>query len=225
MMAKRAVVTGFTGYGGRGRNPAGEIAEILNGRSIADFEVVGRVLPVSFSRIRSDLSALVEYYQPSVLISLGLCPGEPVIRLERVGINIADFDFPDNDGAILIDTPIDPFGAPAALTSLPLRRIELNLLEAGIPARISSTAGTYLCNAALYTALTIAKGVPCIGFIHLPYVPQQVAEMLHPGLGRNRSEPVPSMELETMVRAVQIALQTSVAAITADPTAADRRSV
>jgi pyroglutamyl-peptidase len=226
MMINRAVVTGFTGYGGRGRNPAGEIAEVLNGRSIADCEVVGRVLPVSYGRLRSDLSALIEDYRPNVLISLGLCPGEPVIRLERIGINIADFDIPDNDGAILTDAPIDPFGAPAALASLPLRNIELNLLEAGIPARISSTAGTYLCNAALYTALTIGKGaVPCVGFIHLPYLPQQVAEMLHPRLGQNRSEPVPSMELETMVRAVEIALHTSVAAIEADRKPVQRLSI
>jgi pyroglutamyl-peptidase len=213
-MLDRAVITGFSGYGGRGRNPAGEIAEILDGRSIAGFAVVGRVLPVSYRRIRADLAALIEEYRPRILISLGLCPGEPVVRLERVGINIADFDIPDNDGEILSDTPIDPLGLPAALATLPLRNIEINLLEAGIPARISSTAGTYLCNAALYTALTIANGrVSHVGFIHLPYVPEQVAQMLHPARGQNRSEPVPSMELQTMVRAIEIALHTTAAAV------------
>jgi pyroglutamyl-peptidase len=226
LVAARALLTGFTGYGGRERNPAGEIAQILNGRSIAGFEVVGTVLPVSYSRLRTDLCTLIEDCRPSVLISLGLCPGEPVIRLERVGINIADFDIPDNDGAVLTDTPIDPSGVAAALASLPLRSIELNLLKAGIPARISSTAGTYLCNAALYTALTIANGiVPLVGFIHLPYVPQQVAEMLHPARGPNRSEPAPSMALETMVRAVEIALNTCVATITAEGEAAHRLSI
>jgi pyroglutamyl-peptidase len=212
-MRDRAVITGFTSYGGRARNPAGEIAQILDGRSVAGVAVVGRVLPVSYRRIRADLAALIEEHRPRILISLGLCPGEPVVRLERVGINIADFDMPDNDGEILSDTPIDPLGPSAALATLPLRNIEANLLEAGIPARISSTAGTYLCNAALYTALTIANGlVSHVGFIHLPYVREQVAQMLHPALGQNRSEPVPSMELQTMVQAIEIALHTTAAA-------------
>jgi pyroglutamyl-peptidase len=214
-----ALVTGFSGYGGKGRNPAGEIAAIFDGRSIAGFRVIGRVLPVSYRRLRADIAALLEEHRPRVLISLGLCPGEPMIRLERIAINVADFEIPDNDGAIVTDTPIDPLGLPAAMATLPLRDIESHLLQAGIPARISSTAGTFLCNAALYTALTLAKDtVSRVGFIHLPYVPEQVAEMLRPARGHDRyGSPqlgeVASMELSTMIRALEIALQVTAATI------------
>lgn len=219
MSARVALVTGFEPYGGRGRNPAGEVAARLDGSEVAGVRVVGRQLPVAFAALDAAVETMLAEVDPAVVVSLGLCPGEAVIRLERVGINLADFDIPDNDGAVLIDQPLDAMGAAARFATLPLRKIQSALLQAGIPARLSSSAGTYLCNKALYRFLTAleqrGRAVPC-GFIHLPYLPEQVAGMIAEmqaarSIERQRRPEIPSMGLELMLEAVRLALAVSLA--------------
>jgi pyroglutamyl-peptidase len=213
----RALVTGFEPYGGRGRNPAGEIAGRLDGMEIAGTRVVGRNLPVAFAPLAERIAAVLAEVDPAVVISLGLCPGEAVIRLERVAINLADFEIPDNDDVVMIDQPVDGGGAAARFATLPLRRIQSALLEAGIPARLSNSAGTYLCNQALYRFLgaieASGQAVPC-GFIHLPYMPEQVAGMIAEiqaarSIERDRRTDIASMSVETMTLAVRVALETT----------------
>ena len=217
-----ALVTGFEGYGGRGRNPAGETAMALNGRTIEGVKVVAQRLPVSFQKLAAGLTGAMDDVKPAIVISLGLWPGEPVIRLERIGINVADFEIADNEGTRLTDAPISGNGAAAALATLPNRAIRDALLEAGIPARISSTAGTFLCNATLYTTLTHAetkKRRPLTGFMHVPYLPEQVAELLKSvederKLEQHQRADTASMELETMVKALEIAIATAAKSLT-----------
>ena len=214
-----ALVTGFEPYGGRGRNPAGEVAARLDGSEIAGVRVVGRNLPVAFAALDEAVAATLAEVDPAVVISLGLCPGEPVIRLERVAINVADFEIPDNEGVVLVDRPLDAAGAAARFATLPLRRVQAALLQAGIPARLSSSAGTYLCNKALYRFLGAieesGRVVPC-GFIHLPYMPEQVAGMIAEmqaarSVQRHRRPDVASMSPELMTEAVRIALEVTLA--------------
>jgi pyroglutamyl-peptidase len=209
-----ALIAGFEPYGGRGRNPAGEIATRLDGSEVAGIRVVGRNLPVAVAMLDEIVPAMLAEVDPAVVICLGLCPNEAVIRLERVAINIADFDIPDNDGLVLVDQPIDAGNSAARFATLPLRRIQDAILQAGIPARLSNSAGTYLCNKALYRFLGAieqrGRAVPC-GFLHLPYVPEQVARMIAEmqaarSMERHRRPDIPSMSLELMVEAVCIAL-------------------
>jgi pyroglutamyl-peptidase len=221
-VSRSALVTGFEPYGGRGRNPAGEVAQHLDGSEVAGVRVVGRNLPVKFAALDEAVAATLAEVDPAAVISLGLCPGEAVIRLERVAINVADFEIPDNDGLVLIDRPLDAAGAAARFATLPLRRVQETLLAAGIPARLSNSAGTYLCNKALYRFLDAierrGKAVPC-GFIHLPYVPEQVAGMIAElqaarSIERNRRPDIPSMSLGLMVEAVRLALEVTLARAT-----------
>jgi pyroglutamyl-peptidase len=214
-----ALVTGFEPYGGRGRNPAGEVAARLDGMEIAGARVVGRNLPVAFAPLQEMIRAMLAEVDPAVVVGLGLCPGAAVIRLERVALNLADFEIPDNDGLVLIDQPLEAAGTAARLATLPLRRIQDALLEAGIPARLSNSAGTYLCNQALYQFLGAleqrGKAVPC-GFLHLPYLPEQVAGLIAEiqtarTIQRDRNTDLPSMALDTMVEAVRIALAVTLA--------------
>jgi pyroglutamyl-peptidase len=218
-MSRRALITGFEPYGGRGRNPAGEVAARLDGSEVAGVRVVGRSLPVSFTTLDEAVAAILAEVDPAVVISLGLCPGEAVIRLERVAINLADFEIPDNEGMVLVDRPLDTLDAAARFATLPLRKIQEALLRAGIPARLSSSAGTYICNKALYRFLGAIEqrgaAVPC-GFIHLPYLPEQVAGMIAEmqvarSIERHRRPDIPSMGLERMVEAVRIALAVTLA--------------
>jgi pyroglutamyl-peptidase len=142
---------------------------------------------------------------PSLMLLLGVAPGRTGLSVERTAVNLLDFHSPDNDGAQPVDVPIDA-GAPVAyLATLPLRAIVEAGWAAGIPGYISDTAGLYLCNAAMYTALhATAAGGPPAGFLHLPSLPDEVA---------GQTVPQPSMPLATQIEGVRIALETSLAAL------------
>src|SRR2546423_15692337 len=105
-MSRPVLVTGFMPYGGRGMNPAAEIATALDGRAIADVPVVSRLLPVAFAEIAATADTLLGEINPRAVISLGLWPGEPMIRIERVGLNVADFEIADNLGYVATDEPV-----------------------------------------------------------------------------------------------------------------------
>ncbi len=220
-MSVTALVTGFEGYGGHGRNPAGEVAQALDGRTLGDVKIVGRRLPVSYEKLHEGLTSLMDELKPDIMISLGLWPGESVIRLERIGINVADFEIADNEGKVVTDASVSGNGTTASLATLPNREIRNALLKAGIPARISATAGTFLCNATLYTTLSHAQTMrkpPLTGFIHVPYLPEQVVEILETveeerKLELHQRADVASMELATLVRATEIAITTAAAAL------------
>jgi pyroglutamyl-peptidase len=201
------LIVGFAGYAGRGINPAADIANALNGERIAGREIVGAVLPVDYAGLQRRLAELVERHSPKAVICLGLWPGEPMIRLERLGANVNDFEIPDNEGRIEAG-PIEPSGPAARLSSLPLEDIWHRLIAAGIPARLSSSAGNFLCNATLYHVLGIAEARAIrAGFIHVPYVPAQVAEIL----GALKKEQV--LELHQRADLASMSFETSLAAI------------
>jgi pyroglutamyl-peptidase len=215
MKDRVALLTGFEPYGGRGVNPAFEVMRRLDGSEIAGVPVAGRSLPVSFGELHRRVDGLLDDVNPAIVVALGLWPGTPMIRLERIAINVADFEIPDNDGAFVTDATVEANGANALKSTLPLRRIEAALLESGIPAHVSSTAGTFLCNATLFAFLHAlearGRAVPC-GFIHLPYLPRQVADLLartraERRLEREQRADLASMDLEVMVRAVRTALE------------------
>ncbi|MDP9138340.1 MAG: pyroglutamyl-peptidase I [Pseudomonadota bacterium] len=208
------LVTGFEPYGGRGSNPAHAAMQAVDGLVIDGVEVVGRGLAVSIASLMPSLEALFAELRPAAMVGLGLCPGEPVIRIERIGINLADFEIADNEGRLLRDDLVVRRGAGARFTTLPVREIETALLAANIPARLSVTAGTYLCNACLYGLLEIAERypppIPC-GFLHLPYSPEQVAEMLAQRHGLEQPDAggrddLASMELAKIIEATRLVL-------------------
>jgi pyroglutamyl-peptidase len=209
------LVTGFEPYGGRRINPAHEIMRKVDGRTIGGSPVAGRPLPVAFEPLKRRIMELLDELRPTAVIGLGLWPGEALIRLERVGLNLADFDGADNEGRRLRDVVISSNSAAARLATLPLRRIEQALLEAGIPARVTTTAGTFLCNACLYNLLEEAEHrspTPRCGFIHVPYLPEQVAERLAETRakgqqGNDQRTDLPSMDLSNSLRAVEIAIE------------------
>jgi pyroglutamyl-peptidase len=211
------LVTGFEPYGGRGTNPSYQVMRALDGKTIACTTIIGRGLPVSLATLQGNIEKILDDLTPSAIISLGLWPGEPAIRIERVGLNVADFEIADNEGTLPRDCEVSSGGAAARFASLPVRAIEEAVLAAGIPARLSATAGTFLCNACLYTFLTALerkkKPIPC-GFIHLPYTPEQVAVLLKNvrsgrKLEQHQRSDLASMDLPCTIRAVEIAIATT----------------
>ena len=149
----------------------------------------------------SRVLALLEALHPAVVLHLGLAGGRARIALERVAVNVMDYAVPDNAGCQKADEPCVATGAVAYFTTLPLRAILGRLTDAGIPAYLSDTAGTYLCNQTLYTTLHAVAAVPApprVGFLHVPLLPSMVAAS---GLDQA------SMDIVIMRRAVEIALE------------------
>ncbi len=203
------LLTGFEPFGDSDRNPSLEIARALDKRAIGDARVASRILPVSMQRIAEALEKALDETKPDIVLSLGLAGNESMIRIERFGMNLADFPIADNDGARSVDQALVPGGVAGVATTLPNRAIHDALLAAGVPARLSNTAGTYLCNACIYlTQASLARrGSPArFGFLHLPYLPEQVATLLAGPRAGRLPEQIASMSLETQIRAVEIAI-------------------
>jgi pyroglutamyl-peptidase len=214
---RAALVTGFEPFAGHGLNPSAELAKKIDGQKIAGVEVVGRILPVDIEKIDSAVAKVLDEVDPVAVVNLGLVAGEPVVRLERVALNLAAFEIPDNAGHLVDDRTLDKVGDTALWSRLDLPRIRRAMLDHGIPVRLSSTAGTYLCNVAMYRFLrAVPATIPC-GFIHIPLLRVQVAALLdRPGGARDVSN-YASMEFPTLLRAVEIALEISLGATPRKP--------
>jgi pyroglutamyl-peptidase len=197
----RVLLTGFPRYADAERNPSEGIVAALDGTVVGGAEIAGRMLPVSAKRTPGAVRAAIAETAPSLILLLGVAPGRSGLSIERTAVNLFDFHLPDNDGAQLVDVPIEP-GAPVAyFATLPVRQIAEAWAAAGIPGAISDTAGLFLCNAAMYTALhATATGGPPAGFLHLPSLPEEIA-------GGRLGQP--SMPLEMQIEGVRIALETA----------------
>lgn len=204
------LLTGFDPFGGDTVNPSWEAVSRLHDEVIAGHRVVGVQLPTSFARAPKVLRAAIRRHAPSLALCVGQAGGRAAISLERVAINIDDARIADNDGARPVDSPVVRRGPAAYFSTLPIKSMREALCAAGIPAEISQTAGTFVCNSVFYALMhrlaTIrpsARG----GFVHIPYLPEQAVS----------SAGTPSLPLETAVSALRIALATAL------PTRRDRR--
>jgi pyroglutamyl-peptidase len=199
--ARHVLLTGFEPFDTDVINPSGEVAKLLDGASLGSHIVRGLILPVQHEAARDRVAAALEEPGLAAVLHLGLASGRARVSLERVALNVMDYEIPDAAGQVFVDTPCVPAGPVAYLSTLPLRGILEELTAFGIPAHISNTAGTYLCNYTLYTTLdALARRGPEIpaGFIHLPLLPSMVVA--------HRLEEA-SMDLPLMARAVDIALR------------------
>jgi len=151
------LVTGFEPFDGADVNPSGEIARRLGELGHPDCHLIAEVLPVSFARAPQLLAAALDAHRPDILLMLGLAENRHALTPERVALNLADAAIPDNDGDQPTDAPLEPHGPPARFTDHPVKHIAAAIDAAGIPAQVSLTAGSYVCNAVLYTALGIAE--------------------------------------------------------------------
>lgn len=195
---RHILVTGFEPFGGETINPSWEVVKQLEGMIIDDCRVVTRQLPCVFGESLTVLNAAIDELNPAVVIAVGQAGGRVDITVERVGINVDDARIPDNRGQQPIDVAIVPGGPAAWFSSLPIKAMVAAMREKGIPASVSQTAGTFVCNHVMYGLLhkigenAERKG----GFIHIPYLPEQAAA--HAG--------APSMAAQTVKDALEIAI-------------------
>ena len=200
--------TGYEPFGDHETNPSERVARELDGGTVAGHEVVGAVLPVEFDRVAGELAALIDEHDPAAVIATGLAGGRSAVSVERVGINVDDaVTVPDNADDSPHAARIDPAGADAHLATIPVVESVEALLDAGIPARVSNSAGTHCCNHALYSLLE-NHDVPS-GFVHLPYTPEQaVSEAEAPERGGGVAA---SMSLPLQVEGVRRVFEATVA--------------
>jgi pyroglutamyl-peptidase len=197
--APGVLVTGFEPFGGEADNPSQRIAQALHGTSIAGHRVVGAVLPTEFARVGAVLHGLIARHRPELVLAVGQAGGRAEVSLERVAINLIDARIPDNAGVQPVDAPVVAGAPDAYFSTLPLKAMLGALRDAGIPATLSHTAGTFVCNHAFFAlAHRLARGRRKVrgGFVHVPYLPEQAAR--HPG--------APSLPLATMIEAIRLCI-------------------
>lgn len=196
----KILVTGFDPFGGEIVNPAYEAVKLLPD-TIAGAQIIKLQVPTRFALSGTVLEAAVNEHLPDAVICVGQAGGRSAITPERVAINLADASIPDNAGDQPVDEPIRKDGAPAYFTSLPVKAMVQKMRAAGIPAALSYTAGSYVCNSLMYTLLyLIDRQYPAMrgGFIHVPYAMEQAV-----------SKPLgtPSMELHQIARGLALAVE------------------
>ena len=198
-ITRTILLTGFQPFGGEQENPSWQAVAALHGTRIAGHRVVARELPVAFGDALKTLRSALRETRPMLAVCVGQAGGRAQISLERVAINVDDARIPDNAGRQPVDVPVAAGGPAAYFTTLPIKAMRQALQEAGFPAEISQTAGTFVCNHVFYGLMHALRAQRQVraGFIHLPYSPAQAAR--HPG--------APSLAVETATAALRIALQ------------------
>jgi pyroglutamyl-peptidase len=192
----RILITGFEPFGGDALNPSEKLVLALAETAMPGLDITTTILPCAFAAMPPALEAAIARHRPNILLGFGLAGGRSSISVERIGINVIDARIADNEGAQPVDAPVIAGGPAAYFVTIPIKAIYKHLNEAGIPAEISQTAGTFVCNAALYTSLHLAKERQMrSGFVHLPYLPEMVGA-------------APSLSFQKMILAGRIILKT-----------------
>lgn len=193
------LLTGFEPFDGDPANPSGEAVHLVADRWSRPEELVTSTLPVTFAGAPARLRELIAEHRPDVVIASGLAGGRAAIGVERVAVNLIDARIPDNDGVQPVDEPSIE-GAPAArFATLPVKAIAARIAEAGIPAEVSYSAGTFVCNHVFFTALEAAASVTRVGFVHVPWSAEQAP-----------TADAPALALVDIARALELAVRTSI---------------
>lgn len=191
------LLTGFGPFGGERSNPSWDVASNLDGHEFNGLTVKSIRLPVNCSRASKSVSSAINRLKPAAVLGLGQAAGRPVLSLEQVAINLADPRAQGEREGSLQSRPVVARGPDAYFARLPLAAILRALKRHRIPAAISLSAGVYVCNTVMYSALhALRRRQNPVGFIHLPYETAQAAN----------HRAVASMSLATMTAGVEIAL-------------------
>ena len=190
----KVLVTGFNSFGGESINPSWEAVRLLPDE-ICGAEIIKKQLPTEFIAGETELLSALESAEPSIVICTGQAAGRSAVSIERVAINLRDASIADNAAFTPVDEPVSPDGEAAYFVTLPAKAMLAALKEAGIPAELSLSAGSFVCNDILYTLLRATKGTDiAAGFVHVPLCPAQAEK---------KSPPLPSMSIEDMTKALE----------------------
>ena len=188
----RVLLTGFEPFDGDVLNPSWEVARALDGGLVTALR-----LPCEFGRAKELLWQALDSGRFDVLLSLGLAGNRPDVTVERIAINVDDARIPDNAGQQPVDVPVVAGGPAAYWSGLPIKRMVAAVRAAGVPASVSQTAGTFVCNHVFYGLMHTIAANPELchtrgGFVHVPWLPEQGT---------------PNMALDDVVRGLRVAVR------------------
>ena len=195
----KILVSGFDPFGGEKVNPAIESVKLLPDE-IKGAKIIKVEIPTVARKSLKKLEEIIEIEKPDVVLSVGQAGGRTDISVERVGINMDDFRIKDNEGNQPIDEKIAKDGPDAYLVTIPIKAMVQKMIENKIPASVSNTAGTFVCNHVCYGMAHLASTkYPNMrtGFVHIPFLPEQVVDK------RN----MPSMPLELIAKGLEYAIE------------------
>ena len=195
----KILVTGFDPFGGEVINPAIETVKRLPD-TISGAKIIKLEIPTVCHQSLRVIDEAIAGYDPDVVLSVGQAGGRPDITVERVGINVDDCRIPDNAGNQIVDEPIYADGPAAYFVTVPIKAMVQRIRERNIPASVSNTAGTFVCNHVTYGVchlLAVKYPGKRSGFIHIPFLPQQAVDKKN----------MPSMSQDMMVEAITAAIE------------------
>lgn len=195
----KILLTAFEPFGGDSINPAQEAVAHVPGE-IAGAEIVRMSVPVVFGKAIETVRTAMEQEQPDVVLCIGQAGGRFGLTPERVAINLDDAGIADNEGNRPVDRPIFEDGAPAYFSTLPVKAMVASIKAAGIPASLSNSAGTYVCNHLMYGVLYhISRSFPHMrgGFMHVPFMHEQVQQRPN----------TPSLSREDIIKGIEAAIE------------------
>lgn len=196
----KILISGFQPFGGEAINPSIEAVKRLP-KEIDGHDVIGIEIPVEQYTSLKVLEDTIKIHQPNVVICVGQAGGRSDISIERIGINVDDYRIADNAGNSPIDETIVKDGPDAYFSTLPIKAIVSEIRKEGIPAEVSNSAGTYVCNHVMYGVSHMLRDTNIrSGFVHIPFLPQQVSD----------KPQYASMTLEVIVQALTIMIQTTI---------------
>ncbi|MBR6570679.1 MAG: pyroglutamyl-peptidase I [Clostridia bacterium] len=192
---KKLLITGFDPFGGENINPAWEAVKRLPD-TVGDWKLTKLEIPTVYGVAAEKVLVQANDLQPDVILCIGQAGGRKAITPEMVGINLRHARIADNAGNQPQDEPVAANGPAAYFATVPVRRMTQAIEDAGLPAAVSYSAGTFVCNDTLYALLHHYAGTPVrAGFVHVPFLPEQA------------KEGVPSMALEDIVRGLTIMIE------------------
>ena len=189
------LVTAFEPFGGDALNASQEILNALPD-ALGGVRMEKRLLPVTFFAASVIAVEAAAALRPDAIVCLGQAGGRDAVTPERVAVNHMDAKIPDNDGFQPVDQPVIPNAPAAYFSALPVKAMVEAMQRIGVPARLSDSAGTYVCNALMFAMLHRMREIPC-GFIHVPYLTEQ-----------GKGETISSLPKETVLRGITACLQT-----------------
>jgi len=189
------LVFGFEPFLEFDENPALLIAQSLDGKIIGGEEVIGVVLPVDYLKVEKNLIRAIDRVRPGLVIGFGLASGRERVTPEKIAVNYRFAEKADNAGRRMGGTPIDDRSPDGLFTNLPVEGLVASLNENGIPAALSTSAGSYICNAAMFVTVREARRRGFAGgFVHVPCHSEWVAM---------KGKQTPSLPLETLHRGAE----------------------
>lgn len=196
----KLLLTAFDPFGGEPVNPALEAVKKVQNQ-IGSVSIVKLEVPTVFGTSIQTVAKAIEQEMPDAVLCIGQAGGRYGLTPERVAINLDDARIKDNEGNQPIDLPIFKDGAPAYFSTLPIKAMVQSIRQAGLPASVSNTAGTFVCNHLMYGVLyTLERKYPGVrgGFMHVPFIHSQTV---------NRPAPAPSMSIEDIAAEIEAAIR------------------